>query len=188
MRSILAPFLVLVALAATGCDDTTNFNIDPLLATDTVEIAAAGVPGGLPSALDVTATSGVIFGGRFPEREEDAEQWDVALRLRGGSLFFVPAAALGLDSRAAVTRALQNETFESLVEAPGRDAFLSDSSVVVQQGAVYAIRSRQLSNAFGACTQYAKIQPLSVNVATGRVRLQITSNERCEDPRLALED
>ena len=188
MRSISAIFLALFALAATACDDGTGFRIDPLLATDTVEIAAAGVPGGLPTALDVTATAGVIEGGRYPEREEDAEQWDVALRLRAGSLVFVPAGALGLQSRAGVTRALQGETFASLVEAPGRSAFLSDSAVVVQQGAVYSIRSRQLSGTFGVCTQYAKVQPLSVDVAAGRVRLMITTNERCEDPRLALED
>lgn len=187
MRSIFAVSLILSAVVATGCDDATDFTIDPLLATDTVEIAVPGSSSGLASALDVIATGGVIGGARFPERERDAEQWDVALRQRGGSLVFVPAAALGLQSRAAVTNALQGETFASLVEAPGSGAFHRDSAVVVQQGAVYSIRSRDLSGQFGACIQYAKVQPLTVDLAQGRVRLQVTTNERCSDPRLAEE-
>lgn len=192
MRSIFAVLLILSAAVATGCDDATDFTIDPLLATDTVEIAAAGAAGGLPSALDVIATGGQIAGGRFPELARDAEQWDVALRARNGSLVFLPASALGLQSRASITRAIQGETFASLVEAPGSGAFVPDSvaadqPVVVQQGAVYVIRSRNLASQFGSCVQYAKVQPLAVDVAAGRVRLQLTTNERCSDPRLAEE-
>ena len=63
----------------------------------------------------------------------------------------------------------------------------SDSARVVQQGAIYAIRSRDIASQFGSCIQYAKIQPLTVDVAAARVRLQVTTNERCSDPRLAEE-
>ena len=187
MRSIFAVLLIVSAAVATGCDDATDFTIDPLLATDTVEIAAPGAAGGLPSALDVIATGGVIGGGRFPEQARDAEQWDVALRVRNGALVFVPAPALGLQSRASMTPALSGETFTSLVEAPGAGTFRSDSARVVQQGAIYAIRSRDIASQFGSCIQYAKIQPLTVDVAAARVRLQVTTNERCSDPRLAEE-
>lgn len=185
-------FLVLAVFASIGllaaCDDTTNFFAEPLLYTDTVEIAAPGSALGLPSALDVTISAGGVVGGRFPERQEDAEQWDVALRVRNGALVFLPAPALGLRSRAAITRALPNETYATLIEAPGRSAFVTDSAVLVQQGSVYAVRSRDDQGGISACPQYAKIQPLTVDVAQQRVRLQVTTNQRCSDPRLAVED
>lgn len=180
---------VILMVVAAACDDST-FRIDPLLVTDTVEIATPA-PGnaGLPSALDVTSVGAGIRGGRFPERASDATEWDFALRERAGELVFVPAAALGLQTRPSITRAIANRTFDSLIEAPGRTSFLADSAVVLGVGNVYAARSRLVVTEFGgSCEQYAKLQPLAVDPALGRVRLQITTNERCGDPRLALED
>lgn len=187
MRFSIALLLAVATAAAAGCDTGTDFRIDPLLATDTLELAVPNASAELASALDITASLGVIRGGRFPERQEDAEEFDFVLRRRDAELTLVPAAALGLPSRAGITQPLEGETFESLVEAPGRTAFVSDSAVVVRQGAVYAARSRVIASGFGSCQQYAKLQPLAVDAAAGTVRLQITTNERCADPRLALE-
>lgn len=186
--AVLGTLGSLVLTAA--CDDSTGFRIDPLLTTDTVEIAAPTAQNAdLPTALDVTVMGVGIRGGRFPERASDAGEWDFALRVRGGELVLLPARALGLESRASITRALPNQTFDSLVEAPGSSSFVSDSAVVLREGSVYAARSRATRSDFGgACEQYAKLQPLTVDRALARVRLQITTNERCGDPRLALED
>ena len=183
--------LVLCAmLAVTAACDSTDYRIDPLLTTDTVEIAVPRPQNdSLPTALDVTALGGVINGGRFPEESDDAEQWDFGLRERGGQLVLIPAGALGQQARSAITRAIPNRTFESLIEAPGRTSFVTDSAVVLQEGSVYAARSRLTTSLYGtACEQYAKLLPLRVDRALGRVRLMITTNERCGDPRLALED
>ena len=186
MRSLAVPGLAIVLLLNAACNDTT-FTIDPLLATDTVEIAAP-LPGNaaLPTALDITVRGGLIGGARFPERATDAGEWDFGLRVRDGELVLVPAAALGLSSRAAITRALANQTFDGLNEAPGRTSFVTDSAVVLREGSVYAARSRLPP--LTSCEQYAKLQPLSVDRTLGRIRLLITANERCSDPRLALED
>lgn len=186
MRHLIA--LCFVAAATAACNDT-NFRIDPLLAHGEVTVAAP-VPGNeaLPTALDVTASSFVIRGGRFPERSSDAEQWDFAVRIRDGELTLVPAAMFGIDSRAALTRALPSQTFEELRQAPPPASFRSDSAVVMRVGQVYAARSRNVGGAFGTCQQYAKLQPLDVDVNSGLLRLRITTNERCGDLRLVPED
>ena len=192
-------YLVLLALSLLAplgaCDDGTNFRIDPILASDTVELAVPGVSADAPTALDVTAVGGIIFGGRFPERQTDAESFDFVLRRRGGELVLVPGSVLGLlgpngrPSDAAITQPMQGQTFDALIEAPGRAAFVTDSAVVLRPGAVYVARSRTaLLPGIGLCQQYAKLQPLAVDAAAGRASVRLTTNERCGDPRLALED
>lgn len=189
MRRFLAPLPLAVLALLTACEDD-QFRIDPLLTTDTVTIAAPQAGSTLPSALDVTAAGGVIQGGRFPEQVRDAEQFDLVLRRRDGQLAFVPAGVLGLrdlrgdTSRAGITQPLNGQTFAGLEEAPERNAFVTDRPVPVQQGAVYAVRSRVVSCGFSGGEQYAKLQPLDVEPATGTVTLQITTNERCQDTRL----
>lgn len=189
MRHLAVLTLLAPALLAGACD-STDFRIDPLLYTDTVELAVPTAENAeLPTALDITVFSGAIRGGVFPERASQAGEWDFALRRREGGLALVPGAAVGLQTRSSITRALEDETFASLIEAPGRASFLTDSAVVLRQGSVYAARSRVFTSTFGTgCEQYAKLQPLSLDPVLGRVRLQITTNERCSDPRLALED
>ena len=191
MRYIALVGLVGLLSTTAACNDTT-FTIDPLLVTDTVEIAAPTSQNtALPTALDITSPDNglSIGGGRFPERAFDAGEWDFGLRVRGGELVLIPAAGLGLQSRSAITRALANQTFDRLIEAPGRTSFVTDSAVVLREGNVYAARSRFIGGGFGgACEQYAKLQPLTVDRTLARVRLLITTNARCSDPRLALED
>jgi hypothetical protein len=187
VRSILA--LVLIAVAAsTGCRDNT-FRIDPLLAHDTVTVyAPLAANAGQPTALDVTAANLMLRGARFPERSADAEQWDFAVRVRDGQLVLVPASQLGLtSSRAAISPALAGETFEGLRQVPP-NVLRTDSVVAMRVGQVHVARSRDLAGGFGACQQYAKLQPLEVDAAAGRLRLQITTNERCSDLRLVPED
>lgn len=186
MRFIKISILSILLAVSGACTDGTGFRIDPVLSTDTFELAAPTSRGGLPSALDVTATVGVIGGGRFPETQEDAERWDIAVRVRDGGLAFLPASAFGLTSEAAITPPLAGQTFESVIEAPGRSSFVTDSAVVVEPGAVYVVRSRLITCGISRTPQYAKIQPLEV--AEGRVRLQVTTNERCGDPRLVADD
>ena len=177
--------LPLIAVLA-ACDDPAGFRLDPIIVTDTVELAAPTAASALPSALDIISFPGqrLIGGGRFPERAEDAEQWDVAVRMRNGSLVLLPAAAAGLGSpslaRAMVTRPITDRSFDAVREAPGRSSFVSDSAVALQPGSVYVVRSREVSR----CSWYAKLEPLQINAAAGTVRLRVVTNERCGDPRL----
>jgi hypothetical protein len=178
----------LLVLALVACDDPA-FRIDPILVTDTVEVfAPTAENAGRPTALDITSRQFLIQGPRFPERSADAEQWDFAVRLRDGELTLVPASVVGLNSRAALAGPLAAQTFEEVREAPAATTFSMDSAVVMRQGQVYGARSRVTGGAFGgACTQFAKLQPLEVDAAAGRLLLRITTNERCSDLRLVEE-
>lgn len=181
--------LCCLALVVTGCEDPAGWQVDPLLATDTVDLVAPTAPETLrhlPTALDVVAQGGIIVGGRHPERVADAEEWDFVVRVRDGALVLVPAGALGMNNDPGITRALDGQTFEQVRSAPPRASFLTDSAVVMQPGSVHAVRSRQFVSFFGFCVQYAKLQPLEVDPEAGTLRLQLTTNENCGDTRLAL--
>lgn len=189
--SYLPTILLAALLSACEGDD---YNIDPLIASDTLDLAAPTSGTGLPSALDITAVgSANDAGGRYPERVEDAEQWDLAVRFVGGQLMLVPAGQVGVNdaggrSRAAITEARTGRTFEAVREAPGRSEFLTDRGVALQTGSVYVARSRLMPCGFTASEQYAKLQPLELDLARQRVRLQIVTNGRCGDPRLVDEE
>lgn len=188
MRRTAALYPLLAVALAAGCDDPNRFTVEPLITVDTIEVAAPTSATGLPTAIDVTSTGGIIMGGRRPETEQDAERWDLAVRVRDGALVFVPAAALGINSTAGITMPLAGKTFESVIEAPGAGSFVTDEPVAVQLGAVYVVRSRNVPCGFGAASQYSKIQPLEVSLEDARVRLQISTNEVCGDPRLVPKD
>jgi hypothetical protein len=176
--------IALAALAA--CDNPNDYLLDPQLVTDTVTLAAPSMETDLPSALDLTGVGGPRHGGRYPERLEDAGQWDLALRLDDGALLLAPVGAIGTArSNAAITRPIQGRTFTQLVEAPGRSSFVSDTSVSVTAGAVYAARSRAVACGITAGELFAKLRVLEAVPAEGRVRLEIVANLRCSDPRLA---
>lgn len=187
-------FAVLTLLASAfvlGACEGTDFRIDPVLVTDTVEIAVpTPANAALPSALDIVSSDRqTIGGGRFPELASDAGEWDFALRERDGGLALVPAAVLGLESRAALTAPLLDETFDGLIEAPGRTTFSSERAVVLEEGRVYVAFSRLARTLISSsCEQYAKLQPLDVDPVLGRVTLRITTSAICGDPRLAPED
>lgn len=188
MRRTAALPLFLTVVLATACDDPSGFRVEPLITTDTIEVAAPTAGSELPTAIDVTSSGGLIGGGRFPERQEHAERWDLAVRIRDGQLVFVPAGALGLSDAAGITEPLAGRTFESVIEAPGPGSFVTDDHVVVQEGGVYVVRSRQVPCGFASASLYSKIQPLDVSPAEGRIVLQISTNEVCGDPRLVPED
>ncbi|MEX2570613.1 MAG: hypothetical protein WD737_04860 [Gemmatimonadota bacterium] len=183
-----AALLVALMSLAAACSDSTDFVIEPDLVTDTVEVAAP-LPqnAALPTALDVTGDgAGGVAGGRFPEFQDDAGRWDFLVRVQGGQLVLVPAGHAGINnSRAALTPPIEGETFASLREIPGQSTFVSDSAIAMHEGSVYAARSRETSTAFTVgCTQFAKFEPLEVDVAAGRLRIQIVTNQFCGDIRL----
>lgn len=190
---LVVPVLATLILAA-GCGDSTGASITPILVGDTVVIGAPVDDNGdpiagnedTPNAIDITGDgAGGVFGGRFTDSPADALQWDFALRIRDGQLALLPAAALDIQSRAALTQALQGQTFEGLREAPGQSSFITTEPIVLTEGAVYAARSRDAVSAFGTtCPQFAKIKALDVDLTTGRAEIAIMTNERCGDPRL----
>lgn len=190
LRCAVVPVL-LVVLGLAGCDSPTRFGPPSQIVTDTVELAAPAADSNLPTALDITPRGGgEVGGGRFPEREQDAGRWDFAIRIENGGLVFLPAGAAGLGAgpvdRAAITQPITDRDFESIDEAPPSSQFVSDSTVVIQEGSIYVARSRAICGRGGS--HYAKLLPISVNPDSGTIRLQVTANARCGDPRLVEED
>jgi hypothetical protein len=181
----------MLVLAAAACDDPNSGIFDPLIQDDTVDLAIPLVDPAIPTALDVAYANSPVRG-RFPELVSHAEQWDVTLRREGGNLVMVPAGVLGFrnpvggESTAAVTRAMQRG-FDEVIEAPSRGLLLDSIAVAVTLGGVYVVRSRRTAAGFGGCENYAKVQPLAVDAAAGRVTLRVVGNARCNDPRLATE-
>lgn len=188
MRRTAALPLFLTLVLASACEDTSGFTVDPLISSDTVELAAPTSGSALPTALDVTSSGGFIGGGRHPELQSDAERWDLAIRDRDGVLVFVPSTALGLSGSVGITEALAGRTFDSVIEAPGSGSFITDSDVVIQEGAVYVVRSRSVPCGFGSASLYSKIQPIEVVPEEGRVTIRVATNEVCGDPRLVAGD
>ena len=186
-RSLFALPLISVLSVAAACDDSTGPDITPILVADTVLIASP-IAGNedMPNALDITGDgAGGVYGGRFTDRQADILQWDFAIRFRDGKLALLPPGALKIVSAASITPALEGQTFAGLEQAPSQSVFVDDEPVFLTEGAVYAARSRNALSAFGStCPQFAKIEAIDVDLATGRVTLGILTNERCGDPRL----
>src|SRR5690606_17684241 len=101
----------------------------------------------------------------------------------------VPAAVFGFQnpiggtSTAAVTLPIER-ALDEIIEAPGQASLRSDTTVGIRTDRAYVVRSRRTAAAFSGCENYAKVQPLSVDVAAGLVKLRIIGNSRCNDPRL----
>jgi hypothetical protein len=142
------------------------------LAAPTADSAAT------PSAIDVASVSHA----RFPERSSDALLWDVALRKTGGALYFRPYPGSGTQIGAGINGPT-SEDFAKLKTAPSRSNY-GDTTVVVQEGKTYTVRSRQVAEVGTVCVHYAKLSPLVANVAAGTVRIVLVSSAQCSDRRL----
>lgn len=188
MRYIaLAPVaLLLVVLAA--CDDPNAGLYDPIMREDTVQLAVPLADPEVPTALDVSyATSPVR--GRFPELVGDAEEWDVAIRRGEGELLFVPAGVFGFTNpiggptTAGVTAPMER-ALEEVIQAPTDSLMKSDTSTPIVGDRVYVVRSRATAASFSGCQNYAKVEPLEIDVEGGLVTLRVVGNARCNDRRL----
>ena len=191
MRIHVMAGVLLLASGLTACDDPTSGFFEPIIRDDTVDLAAPLVDPGTPTALDVAYASSLVLG-RFPELVADAEQWDFAIRREGGELRLVPAGIFGFQNpvggpSTAVVSLPLGQALNEVRRAPGAQLD-SVRAVTLQEGAVYVMRSRRTNAAFGGCENYAKVRPLEVDAAAGRVKLHVVGNARCNDPRLVEED
>jgi len=204
-RRVLRALPTLTALAlvplATACDDPLAGMFDPVMVSDTVELAAPTAPeSDLPTALDVTVTGGtiggIIGGGRRPEIPTDPINWDLLIRAEGGVLYFVPPAAVDFDSRAAITQPITDRTLDEIDEAPGFDGYATRTEegsatpipvrVPIQPGARYIVRSR--TTPVCGSPQYSKMEVRDLDVTAQTVTVLVVTNGRCNDRRLVAVD
>jgi hypothetical protein len=121
------------------------------------------------------------------ERPGAATVWDVALDTRGGQLVLIAPGALGITSRARVTT-LPGMTFAEVQEAPlDTLAYTATTPVPLSTSSVYVIRTAGSAQCGGG-SFYAKMQPLAIDVASGRLEFVYDSSPFCNDRRLVPPD
>ena len=111
--------------------------------------------------------------------------WDVALDTRTGQLVLLTPNALGINSRARIA-ALPGQTFDLVQEAPADTLlYTATAPVPLQLNAVYVVRTGARN---GGCSSYAKLQPLAIDIAAGRLQFMYDTNPFCNDRRLVPPD
>jgi hypothetical protein len=170
---------LLACFALAACDDDL---LDPTwtAAPDTAVLFSLARPElDLESAFNFNARAVVAL-----EQPGNALQWDIALDTRAGQLVLLTPNALGITSRARIA-ALPGMTFAQVEEAPADTLLYSGlAPVPVQRNAVYVVRTDARTSAGGGCSFYAKLEPLVVDPAQGRLEFVFDSNPFCNDRRL----
>lgn len=170
--------LALLALGLAACDP---FEFQWTPQPDTVLIHSLARP-------ELNLESGFNFNFRVPvvvESPGATGQWDVALDTQGDELVFLPPGALGINSRARIT-ALPGLAFNEVLEAPPDTAvYVSNRPLTVTRGTIYVVQTGELTGSFGQrCVYFAKLEPLVLDVAGGRLTFVYDANPVCNDPRL----
>ncbi len=177
--ALLAALVALsVGLAACG-DDPFDF---PWAASpDTVLLYSLARP-------ELNLEAAYNFHNRVKVRVEAARAtgtWDVAVDTRGGQLVFLPPGALGISSKASLT-ALPGLSFDDVLDAPEDTAVYSKfAAVPVEMETVYVVKTSRSPGIFGtACSYYAKLVPLVIDVEGGTLRFMFDASPVCNSLRL----
>jgi hypothetical protein len=175
--------LLAIAPVLGACDDGSLLQ-DAIITPATVTLGLPGSPT-LGSALDLVRSSSGDPLVRRPERLQDAEEWDVALRrTEAGALVLRPFDALGTGANGAGIR-VADRAFDAIDEAPRGNTAYSREDVPLTLNGVYLLRSRQFAGGASLCVKYAKAQVVELDVPAGRARITLAINENCDDERLS---
>ena len=177
-RRVIAPVLILV-LAASGCGDEDFFTWTA--SPDTVRLYSLSRP-------ELDLLSAFNFRDRSRVRIETVGagfSWDVALDTRGGQLVLLAPRALGIESRARVAR-LPGMTFDEIIDAPEDSLLYSDTQpVALDLTSGYVVQTDLRGSPFGgSCVFYAKLQPLTIDVAAGSLEFVFDVSPLCNDRRV----
>jgi hypothetical protein len=177
-RIALAAAVLTATLSACG-DDPFAYNWSDV--PDTVQIYSLARP-------ELNLPSGFSFYDGFASAVEHPAatgRWDVALDTEGGQLVLLPPGAVGILSRARIA-ALPGVAFGDITQAPGDTlAYSTNDPVPVVAGSSYVIRTNIRPGSFGsACTYYAKMEPVTIDVAGGTLVFRYTTNPICNSPDL----
>jgi hypothetical protein len=175
-RRVIVPLLVLV-LAASGCDENDSF-FAWTASPDTAVLYSLSRP-------ELTLLSAFNFNQRSTVRIETMGaglSWDIALDTRGGQLVLLTPGALGLESHARVAR-LPGMTFDEIIEAPEDSLLYSETQPVpLDLTSAYVVRTDLRGSPYGGtCVFYAKLQPLTIDVAEGSLKFVFDASPLCND-------
>ncbi len=168
-----------VAVLATGCKNP--YQIRWASAPDTVILYSLALSANhLPNAFSFHQRTSYLV-----ENPAATGQWDVAIGTQNDSLVLLPPRVLNINSGAAIAP-VPGMTFDNLTEAPkDTSLYVADAPVPLQTGVVYAIRTATSLGVYGQiCVYYAKMEPVTIDVATGTLKFVFDDNPTCNDRRL----
>jgi hypothetical protein len=136
---------------------------------------------GLPSAFDFIELRALPI-----EAPGVTGLWDVMLIDHEGALAFVPAGWLdGLESIRSAIAPVPAQTLEEVTVAPRDTSAWHRVPVPIVPGTVYVIRTRRGICGFGTTgVRYAKVLPIDIDAALGRVTFEFVRNPYCDDRAL----
>ena len=181
-----APARALIVLGAVSLTGLASCGRNPfeLLwseAPDTVLLYSLARPElNLPSAFN--------FNDRVSIRVEAptaSGRWDLAVDTEDGDFFFLPPGALGIESRAGITK-IGVADFPEVSRAPSDTTVYSvDMPLRAELGNVYVVRTGESRGSFGRrCVYFAKLEPIEIDVAEGTIQILFDNNPVCNDVRL----
>jgi hypothetical protein len=172
MRQFSRIFLLFV-LAAPACSDANDLpdaTIGNVELTDTLW-ALEGTPVSTPSAYSLEGSRRI--------RTDLSVDFDFAYNVEGeGQHFFLPRAALGIDTANAVKPGFipRTESFEAITTPPS-DGYITDDAVPIAPGQRFVVRSRITCNI--GVPKYAKLEILEFNTAERLVSFRVLVNDNC---------
>ena len=174
---------LLVGLSACGDDP---FAFDWIDTPDTALIYSLARPElGLESGFSfVPPPTGAVI-----ESPNATGTWDVALDTQAGQMVLLPPGALGVTGRARVS-VLGAVNFDEVVEAPEDTlVYEDDQPVPLASGTVYVVRTNRRPGSFGSsCVYYAKVEPVTIDVAGGTLLFRYVASPVCNSRELTPPD
>lgn len=163
---ILLAALSVACLA--GCEDP----LAPTLAPVPDEPSEAVLFDFLTAELRQTAAFDVIS--TRAVRTDQTSRWDFLVGREDGNFQFRPrSVVLDVSSTAGLQR--MSVGFGELSMAP-ENGYTTDDPVPIEEGAVYAVRSRQQT---AGCLRFLKLEVLAVDAQAGSVDVRYLGNPNC---------
>lgn len=184
-RLTVSAATLIAALVAFGCGGDDPFVVP--LPTEPAEATIFDLFGPFierASAFDL-ATGPVVA------RTDVTSQWDIVYAITPagaagcfqgvatGQPVFLPRGCFeAFDASSGLLRS--DRAFDEVVEASGNAAdYVIDAAVPIDSGAVYVLRSRPDPALSVSCRQYAKLEVLSLQPATGAITFRYLWNPNC---------
>ncbi len=176
--SLYVLLAVMLPFALPACDD----QLDPFLSEE-VERTIFSL-----ARDELNRPEGIDFVSRTIIRIEvpGPINWDLVLDTRDGQLVLVNARDFGLTDGASVA-VIRNLTFDEVRKVPeNSEDYEEDEPIIVEEGVVYAIRTRPapLGGTRITCRRFSKMEVVDADVASGRLTVRLVTNDNCEDARL----
>ena len=140
----------------------------------------------LPSGFNFYERASRISDGRVRVEQAGATgNWDVAVGTQGSSLVLLPPGALGITARAAVAT-MTGVAFDDIQQAPGDTlVYELNNPIPVVAGTTYVVRTNRQGGSFGSsCVYYAKLEPVAIDVAGGKLTFRFVASPICNNREL----